>query len=489
MKSTTIKSFLGILIFGVSICLLVQCDNAQQEPEVTEEEPTASSCDDRYASFEGNIPPKSEYEGPLYYLGQKWPKTLPVQTDKPWSKFESLNAENVKEYMLTMRNYVYKDLIPADFRMDKVDWYTIPFQPREAIRGMYDGNNQPALSYGAEQKIEAVNFTTGFYNNVGGYTIGQVFGQCDRDTLDPYVTAESVMFNEGTIVIKLAMTSLPVEQAPVLAGAYEWQIYADTSTREPDSKISRTAPNPGQEYNPVVTNVRLMQMDIILKDSKLGGEPGWVFGTLAYDNSVTAEEAKANGWDGNENSLAFYKMVPVGAQNGNDPGITGEDVENGATLKETWLSPDIPDYTLPLLGWAGRLSGPIDGAQGNINSVNFEKDPYHKGANSSCMSCHGAAMYNIKDLHANDSVFNVPLLLPVGPGRGTQKAKLAYMQNNPGSVGYCTTDDPYWAELGCGPTIGEDWIGLDYDYVMFKGIYHAQLQGANKPRPTVETFH
>ena len=75
MNNTTNKSILGILIFGLSIFFLVQCDNAQQKPDVTEEEPTPSSCYDRYASYEGNVPPKSEYDGPLYYLGQKWPKT------------------------------------------------------------------------------------------------------------------------------------------------------------------------------------------------------------------------------------------------------------------------------------------------------------------------------------------------------------------------------------------------------------------------------
>lgn len=492
MKTTFSKKMFWIA-FSMGCCslFLMNCAN---EPSSGGTTPT--NCENRYPDFEGNIPPGYD-SAQLYKLGQNWPKTLPALTkaEKPWENFDEINDSTVTKYLMEMRNMVYDQLAAKDFRMGEggADWFTIPYQPREALRGMYDGNNQDPFDYDTLQTIEAVNFTTGFYNKVGGYTIGQVFGQCDRDVTDPNVTQESVLFNDGTVVVKLAMTSLPVEDAPFLKDAFSWDIYADISTK---GNVSPTVPQKGAIYKPSIAKVRLIQMDIILKDARLTQNTGtgWVFGTLVFDESVTDEEAMAAGWDGKDQSKkGLYKMVPLGAQTGNDPGVV---VDATHSLKETFLNPHAPEYTKALLGWGGRLSGPIDGANGSNNSKNYKKDPYYKNALSSCMSCHGAAMYNIKDLDANDVVFGQPMLLPVPPNYPgfdvPENVKVAYMQNNPGSVVYCqdfNADSTAWKNtLGC-RTTGPDWIGLDYDFVMFKGIYHAQKAGAKKERPKVKTFH
>lgn len=443
---------LGILLLG-TYC------NIAPEPEAEE-----ITC---YANYEGPLPPTSVYNGPTYVLGQDWPKELPaIPKDAPWPKYDSVNNDNVVQFMNDMKAWVFKQMVPADFRMDKVNWYAIPFQPREAIRGMYDGNNQPAYSYDPQQTEDAINFTTELYNNVGGYTIGQVFGDCNSTDYQINVNSESVIFPEGTVVIKLAMTSLPDEQAPILAGAFSWDIYADGS---------KTIKKAGKPFNPAITKVKLIQMDIIVKDKRLAPKTGWVFGTLVYDAS-----AAPVGYTGkDENLKGLYKMVPLGAMTGMDPNITVTNFTTAdTTLKETFMNPLSPAYTVPLLGWGGRLSGPIDGAQGF----------------SSCMGCHATAQWNTKDFDLNKQVFNTrygpPMFIPPStPPSTADSTSLAYTRNLHGSKGWCDTTDPYFKDImGC-PDLSSDWIGLDYDFVMFKGILNGISDQKKEPRQQVKAFH
>jgi hypothetical protein len=98
-----------------------------------------------------------------------------------------------------------------------------------------------------------------------------------------------------------------------------------------------------------------------------------VFTTLVYDSRVPGDA-----WD---------KMIPLGAQWGNDPQAT----QPGQPLTENWNNPNAPLYATQTLGWGGRLSGPNDGARNNIaiNGKVLLNEP-----DSSCMSCHSTAQWN-----------------------------------------------------------------------------------------------
>ena len=106
-------------------------------------------------------------------------------------------------------------------------------------------------------------------------------------------------------------------------------------------------PNP----NGPPLNVRLLQIDIAVKDDRAGAT-GWYFATYAYDRNVSG-------------TSPWLKMVPVGLMWGNDPG--------GPPLQESWINPSAPAYAKAHLGVDGRLNGPVDNRA------------------SACMSCHGTA--------------------------------------------------------------------------------------------------
>jgi hypothetical protein len=120
-----------------------------------------------------------------------------------------------------------------------------------------------------------------------------------------------------------------------------------------------------------VTDVHLLQMDIMVRDARAEANngSGWVFGTFVYNGQLKHENK-------------FMNLVPVGLMWGNDP----QDTTNTTTpfpalqtqpnpkLKETviFTSKDLPPQHL---GWNGRLNGPAD-----LNTT-------------SCMSCHNGAQY------------------------------------------------------------------------------------------------
>jgi hypothetical protein len=103
--------------------------------------------------------------------------------------------------------------------------------------------------------------------------------------------------------------------------------------------------------------VRLLQVDIAVRDSRADDTTGWVFGTFVYNKDASG--------------LAGYgswgKLTPVGIMWGNDPDLLGEE----GKLKETRVSKP-GERLVTHLGWEGRLNGPVD------------------NPNSSCLSCHGA---------------------------------------------------------------------------------------------------
>jgi len=131
-------------------------------------------------------------------------------------------------------------------------------------------------------------------------------------------------------------------------------------------------------------NVRLLQIDIAVKDER-AGPTGWYFATYAYDRNAPG-------------TSPWRKMVPVGLMWGNDPA--------GPPLVDTWINPGAPAYAKAHLGVDGRLNGPVD------NRL------------SACMSCHSTAQA--------PAVANI--LPPSGGACGQQRA--AWFRNLPGTQAF-----------------------------------------------------
>lgn len=109
--------------------------------------------------------------------------------------------------------------------------------------------------------------------------------------------------------------------------------------------------------------VRLLQVDVAVKDDHLSSTTGWAFATYVYDESLFPSEPNA-----------WHRLTPIGIQWGNDPGVTGTAL---AALNETWINNSMPAAFKDHLGRAGRLIGPVD------NPV------------SSCLSCHSTAQVDM----------------------------------------------------------------------------------------------
>ena len=153
-------------------------------------------------------------------------------------------------------------------------------------------------------------------------------------------------------------------QVPYLKNPIDWQGYITKSWDSPER---------------AVRHLRLLQMDIMVRDKRADDTIGWVLGTFAYNGELNSRNCAKR-----ENDIAcrFNNLVPLGIQWGDDPDVTDNIInaypytktKTNPKLKETIVnsSPDLPPQHL---GWGMRLNGPAD-----LNT-------------SSCVSCHTAAQF------------------------------------------------------------------------------------------------
>lgn len=321
---------------------------------------TATSCGSsldiprfRFADHDGELPPSDEYDGPLFKLSQDYPNSTSKPDKQPWLEVDPVGSPDA--YQLAIREYFLAGMVEADFRVENNrvrKWYHMPWMhvgrnPRESIRGLTNERASRCHELGPQQNKRQQNWGIGFFNSMGGYTVGRVWS--DPQKPNP----EESQFLEGTVVVKLLFSDAPDSRVPDLQGAPTWTAFI---RKAHDSCDDSRKPRE-------VRQVRLLQMDFAVKDRR-AGITGWFFGSLVYEKSASGVDA-------------WRKLVPSGLQWGLDHGYGSKDQESGKRLRETYISDPKPKLTTykEELGWLGRLNGPID------NSV------------SSCMSCHSTAQW------------------------------------------------------------------------------------------------
>ncbi|NJA06971.1 hypothetical protein HC024_14755 [Methylococcaceae bacterium WWC4] len=298
-----------------------------------------------YPDYSDQVP--DGYTGKKFHLSQNYPQALPT-LDRPWEKIDFMT--NPDQYLESIKRYIYEGMREANWEVDNNSvrkWYHVPWMhvgrsPREFVHGMTRERTSNPGELGPGQTERVQNWAVGFYNEYGGYTVGQVW----KDPSSPNPSA--ARFPIGTVVAKILFTAATVEQVPELAGTVEWEANINSTT-------DRNSPKKIQK-------IRLLQMDFGVRDPRANVTTGWVFGTFVYDNRVTGKD----GWD---------KMVPVGLMWGNDPKVTPTNVVEGAKLAESYLNTNMPAFAMARLGWGGRLNGPVDNSE------------------SSCLSCHSTAQW------------------------------------------------------------------------------------------------
>ena len=327
-----------------------------------------------YADNNGDQMPPG-YTGPRYRLNHHYP-TTPQKSpaNPPWQKAlqgKPISKDNAIAYVLALKNSIAKDMsvLVNDYKKwdpFKTNWYDQPWiaakvtgpnnslnwPGREPIQGTYPGPGFDSSTYPDLQK-PMQDYVAVYYNPVAAYTLHEIWQKPN-----PYVPQpKNAQFQEGAIIVKLALTTASGDDWPVMKGSTKSQVFVPPF----DRKLPQV---------PKFTDAYVLQFDLIVKDSKTAPKTGWVFATLVYDKDAPGKTT----WD---------KLVPLGAMWGNDPQVNSAKTPD-APLAETVVNPAAPAYSKVTLGWGGRLSGPNDAAAGPESNGMFPRY-------SSCMSCHGAA--------------------------------------------------------------------------------------------------
>lgn len=340
-----------------------------------------------FPSYQPDFPPPDGYR-PVFELSQDYPQLMPAAEDYPWRQVprrDLASAAGARRYLDLVFDYVTEGNIDVDWvgQLNGVrTWYHAPWMHvgrpgREFAHGLTNELNSQPFTLGPDQTEVAQTWAVGLFNDRGAWAIGQIW--CDPttpdlDALNPEQDAPN-SFPDGTAVVKLLFTSADETAAPYLAGAFEWEADIHVEPTGSDARELQT--------------VRLIQMDVAVRDDRL--PLGWAFGTFAYASDALGPTP----WD---------RLVPLGLQWGNDPGVTPAMVERGTPLTEQWINTDTVAVGLPgnHLGWAGRLAGPLD------NRL------------SSCMSCHMTA--------------GSPALSLVPPSEADDRERLSWFVDTPAGV-------------------------------------------------------
>jgi hypothetical protein len=358
-------------------------------------------------------PPPTGWTGPVFKLSQDYPATLPglePLSKRHWRQFDFTDAAQAPQYLKAVLDYCLEGNTAdnfADVSQNTVrKWYHAPWlhttpRGREFIHGMTDERPSRPLELGPAQTNPHDNWAVGFYNSRGGYTIGQVW----KDPAHP--DPRKAIFPSDTVTCKLLFTTAPVGEVPFLDGSLEWQ--GDIN------HASGIGPRP---------TLRLLQLDVAVKDSRANTTTGWVFGTFQYEKAASTSP---NWWE---------HMVPVGLMWGSD--VTR--LKADQPTQQEWIN-TARGQKLHLGRHDLVLNGPIDNPLG------------------SCTACHGFAQV----ARVNSPSPTIPATPP------KQDAP------TPASL------DSYFTNIKAATALSPDYVSLDYSLQLQLGIARALNGGATLP--------
>lgn len=333
--------------------------------------------DARFPDF-GYMMNTDNYHGRLFKLSQEYPEQLP-SLDKPLKKILHTDfKKNWKSYALQVRDYVLAGNIPplvksndeAFFVEDNPvrHWFHPPWlhwggDGSEGFHGLQrDAKVIPHLLSNSQHTPGRI-YSVSLYNERGGYVVGQVWPK-NQTGFDLSYFKQGKVFPDGTVMVALAFTTAKPQEVSFLSKPIQWQAYTlceDTPGCHSHDLSKR-----------VVSTVSLIQMDVMVKDSRAKDTGGWVFTAFLYNG----ERKQANPW---------HNLTPIGLAWGNDPQVKVSQYHEKLSshpvnhhLKTTIINQDgeLPDMRL---GFGGRFNGMFNGSK-NAHLV-------------SCASCHTASQF------------------------------------------------------------------------------------------------
>tara|TARA_R110000737_G_scaffold10721_1_gene26452 strand:+ start:3433 stop:4917 length:1485 start_codon:yes stop_codon:yes gene_type:complete len=437
--------------------------------------------------FENSALPKPEnYKGSFFELNHNYPSVLPPRAKQyPWEKVTQkglITQQNAMQYVQAIKDYVADDMRKILFDKsagNNKNWYQSIWlgTEREPIHGAYVGSGFPAGTL-TEQTLDLTTYVYVLYDKRAATTLGNIWGRDKQSAMSPTITKESTQYAEGSVIVKYAfVTACGADWAP-MDNAAVWQIYAPVNVNNGSATAQSKCKNNGSKGDtstPVLTNLYLMQFDLIVKDSVASPDTGWVFATLVYDKGAKGKDA----WD---------KMIPLGATWGGNPNVVNlkpealtPPVTVNPALTENWINLKSPTYARSTLGWDGRLSGPNDGAV--VTPAWTGGKYYHKGiASTGCLACHSSAQYPMTSFLLPTSTYPPQTLAP--PLSGDANAAPLVLSEPGGSL-WMERFQSHSGTTALGPQTsdGKMPVALDYDMVTaFKAIpmWQAAMK-ANQP--------
>ncbi len=262
--------------------------------------------------------------------------------------------------MAAVLAYVLEGQNREDWRLEKNRvrrWYHVPWMGpgatgREFIHGLTRERDFAAGELGAGQTRCRQNWAVALYNPAGGATLGRIWNGVARGRAPDL---SHLPFPGGTVVAKLVFTEAAASDWAALAGAPEIEanIHVRASANDavcPMASASVRAPQ----------RLRLIQIDLAIREPNATYKTGWVFGSYVYDG----RKAGADPWS---------KFEPIGLMWGNDPYLSDADAASGKKPGESIIFTDLG--LGHALGRGGRMNGLVD------------------ERSSACSSCHMAAQW------------------------------------------------------------------------------------------------
>lgn len=305
--------------------------------------------------------PDPGYSGPRFSPSFDFPAAL-VAEPRPW---ESVNFKtDPEQYMSLILQYVLEGQDTERWNVSQNavrKWYHMPWmgpggQGREYISGLTSERRSRPAELGPMQVKCRQNWAVGFYNPVGGHTLGKIWAPvASGASMTPDLSA--LPFPAGTVVAKALYTQADASEVPLLAGA---PTIKARIVRDPDPTDAACPPDtvndkPAEREE---TELRLLQMDVAVRDPNADTHTGWVFGTFIYDGRLPGPDP-------------WKKLRPVGLMWGNDESLSDQAASGGAKPSESIV---LSDFGLGRhFGRGGRMNGPVDNPA------------------SACLSCHMTA--------------------------------------------------------------------------------------------------
>lgn len=343
-----------------------------------------------------------------------FPQTDPTSTELPWKGIDF--RTNPEGYVQALLAYGLKDNAVVDFRIEdnhQSAWCHAPWfhENRERLRGMTRERGSRIRELHSLQTSPARNWAVGFYNDIGCAALGRVW----KDPAFP--KTKGFAFSDGSYSIKLLFTTAPPRQVPYLTGSKEW----------------RAAIND----NGSIETMRLLQVDVAVRDRAADAYSGWLFGTFIYDAYAPGDTV----WE---------RLVPVGLMWGNDPTLTANRYElQGALQQEGWVNPAVAAkfFHLPRhnLGLHGRLNGPVDNPR------------------AACLACHGRALDWGRSV-TGVALDEANLLLPLAPNPTDDAAVGNYFRNLKPDQPFVAGTQPldFSLQLAGGILNFRNWVGANF---------------------------